>query len=238
MKNCLVVGGNGGVGSAIVNAFVNAGYRVIFTYRTRTDTVENLSLLKNCSAYQLEVGKEGDIANLQKDIEDRGINIDVVIYAAGIFQDSLIENTTYESWKSVMETNLNGAFLFAKYFIGMLRKSGKGRYIAIGSIMGESGCHGSSSYSASKAALIGFVKSLALENARFGVTGNVISLGYINTGMTNMVSEKVMSSVMKKIPMGHLGNPEEMAKFVVALCSEYTSYLSGQVIRYNGLLYV
>lgn len=238
MRSCLVVGGNGGIGAAIVGAFISAGYQVIFTYRVKNDIVKKLVSQKNCFAYCVDAVNENDIMQLRENIENKGINIDVDIYAAGIFQDSLIEEMTYESWKSVMETNLGGAFLFAKYFLKMLRKSGNGRYVAIGSVMGESGCYGSSSYSASKAALIGFVKSLALENARFGVTGNVISPGYVDAGMTNRVSEKVMNSVMKKIPMKQLGDPKEMARIVVDLCSEYTSYLSGQVIRYNGLLYV
>ena len=188
--------------------------------------------------YQADMTQETDVMLLQAELlRDYG-RLDALVYASGIFEDALVDNMSLESWKRVISINVTGAFLCAKYLLQMLRESGHGRYICIGSVMGESGIYGSCSYAASKAALIGLVKSIALENAKYHVTANVVSFGYIDVGMTEQLSEKIYESALKRIPMKKAGDPSDAAKVVVDLCADYTNYISGQVIRINGLLYV
>ena len=234
----LIMGGRGGIGTYLVEEFSRTGYQVLFTYYNNNDTAEKLERLYKAWGFKVDASNEENMMNFEKKILTEYGKVDAVIYGSGIFEDSLIENMTLESWNRVIATNLTGAFLCAKYMIQLLRNSGHGRFICIGSVMGESGIYGSCSYAASKAGIIGLVKSIALENARHGVTANVVSFGYIKTGMTTKLPEKVLESAMKKIPMKKTGEPSDAAKVVVDLCQEHTNYISGQVIRVNGLLYV
>lgn len=237
-KAILVVGGTGGIGSYIVDAFVNADYDVAFTYCNNKDKAASIEKRTGAHGYKADMTEEASVASLQAALEKNFGRLDALVYASGVFEDALVENMSAESWNRVMATNVTGAFLCAKYFTKMLRESGNGRFICTGSVMGESGIYGSCSYAASKAALIGLVKSIALENAKYHVTANVVSFGYIDAGMTDQLPEKVFESAMKKIPMKRAGDPGDAAKVIVDLCAEHTNYISGQVIRINGLLYV
>lgn len=235
---CVVVGGTGGIGKYIVKAFSENGYDVIFTYYRNKEVANAIENEYGVNSYCVDSSSEKDVKNFSNEIEANYGRIDALVYATGIFEDSLIDNMELESWRRVIDTNLTGIFLYAKHFLRLLRKSESGRFVAIGSVMGESGIYGSCSYGATKAGLIGLIKSIALENAKYGITANVVSFGYIDAGMTEQLSEKVLESAMKKIPMKKLGDPYDAARVVVDVCSEHMGYVSGQVIRNNGLLYV
>lgn len=235
---CLVVGGTGGIGKYIVKAFSENDYDVIFTYYRNKEAANIIENEYGVSSYCIDSSSENDVKNFSNEVEAKYERIDALVYATGIFEDALIDNMELESWRRVIDTNLTGIFLYAKHFLRLLRKSGAGRFVAIGSVMGESGIYGSCSYGATKAGMIGLIKSIALENAKYGITANVVSFGYIDAGMTELLSEKVLESAMKKIPMKKLGDPYDAARVVVDVCSEHMGYVSGQVIRNNGLLYV
>lgn len=237
-KVALIVGGTGGIGVYLVEEFIRAGYAVAFTFYNNIDNASDMEKKLGVKGYQVDVRCEKDVAELHNKLRRDFGRVDVVIYSSGIFEDALVENMSIESWNRVVETNVTGAFLCAKHLLQMLRESGHGRYICTGSVMGESGIYGSCSYAASKAALIGLVKSIALENAKYCVTANVVSFGYIDAGMTEHLSEKILESALKKIPMKRAGDPRDAAKVIVDMCEEHTNYISGQVIRINGLLYV
>ncbi len=237
-KICLIIGGTGGIGEYLVRAFSEANYKVLFTYCNNDESAKMIESKYEATPYKVDSTSEEEVSNLYVEICREIECIDVLVYATGIFEDSLIDNMELSSWKKVIDTNLTGVFLFAKHFLKLLRKSLSGRFVVIGSVMGESGIYGSCSYGASKAGIIGLVKSIALENAKYGITANVVSYGYIDTGMTSKLSEKVLESAKKRIPMKKLGNPDDAAKVVVDICSEHMGYISGQVIRNNGLLYV
>lgn len=237
-KVVLVIGGTGGIGAYIVEEFANVGYDVAFTYCSNRDKASAMEERIGAHGYKADMTEETAVANLQQTLDREFGRLDALIYASGVFEDALVENMSMESWNRVLATNVTGAFLCAKYFTRMLRESGSGRFICTGSVMGESGIYGSCSYAASKAALIGLVKSIALENAKYNVTANVVSFGYIDAGMTDQLPEKVFESAMKKIPMKRAGDPGDAAKVIVDMCAEHTNYISGQVIRINGLLYV
>lgn len=236
-RTAVIIGGSGGIGSCLVHQFCSAGYQVIFTYHNNENAARALESQSGAAAYQLDPTCEESVEKFALYTESNFKYLNALIYAAGVFENALIENMELTSWSRVLSVNLTGAFLTTKHLIPLLRKSGDGRILYIGSVMGDVGCYGSSSYSAAKAGLIALAKSVALENAKKDVTANVLSFGYIDAGMTMQVGEKVLNSAMKKIPMGRLGNPSDAAQIAVDLCSEHTNYLSGQVIRVNGVLY-
>ncbi len=238
-KKALIVGGSGGIGNSLINAFYDAGYEVYYTYNSRRMEDDHSG-----NGEKRIIGKRVNVLD-EKDVEDyfqwlsaKTDSLDALVYAAGIYSDSLIENADLEDWNRVIGVNLTGAFLFTKNGMNSLRASGGGRVLYIGSVMGESGCYGAASYAASKSGLIGLAKSVALENASKNVTANVLSLGYIDVGMTHSVPDKVLESAKKRIPMKKLGDPMEVAQIAVDICSSHMSYVSGQVIRCNGMLYV
>lgn len=237
-RNCLIVGGSGGIGRYIVEAFAKADYNVCFTYYQSEGAAKELENQFGAKAYRVDSQDELSVQGLEEQLRKLYGKLDVLVYATGIFEDALIDKMELESWKRVLDTNLTGVFIFAKYMLPLLRESTSGRFVAIGSVMGESGIYGSCSYGATKAGIIGLIKSIALENAQYGVTANVVSFGYIDAGMTAKLPEKVLDSAMKKIPMKKLGDPLDAAEIVVDVCSEHAGYMSGQVIRNNGLLYV
>ena len=237
-RNVLIVGGSGGLGSYMVKAFHNAEYDVSFTYYSNEDKAKALSNEYYAGAYRADSLCEADIIALKEALDEKYGKLDALVYVAGIFEDSLTVNMTLESWNRVVATNLTAPFLYIKAMTELLRKSGSGRFVCIGSVMGDMGTYGSCSYAATKAGLSGLIKSVALENAKYGVTANIVSYGYIDAGMTNAVPDNVLEAAMKKIPMKHLGNPDDAAQIVVDVCSEHVSYVSGQTIRNNGLLYV
>lgn len=241
MKNkkvVLVTGGTGGIGKYLVEEFFRAGYCVAFTFYSNAEAAGKLEKLPNVKGFQADVADEASVAKLRDDIEAVFGGLDALVFGSGIFEDALVENMSLDSWNRVISTNLTGVFLCAKYMLAMLRKSGHGRFICIGSVMGDTGIYGSCSYAASKTGMIGLVKSIALENAKHGVTANVVSFGYIDAGMTARLPEKVLDSALKKIPMKRMGDPTDTAKVIIDLCAEHTNYISGQVIRVNGLMYV
>lgn len=235
-KTVIIIGGSGGIGRNLVNQFCIAGYDVIFTYNTsEPDSIYNRD---NCMSYKLDVMEEKAIGEFADYLREEHKCINALVYASGIFEDGLTDKMELESWNRVISINLTGAFLLTKYLLPLLRQSGNGRIIYIGSVMGEAGCYGSSSYSVTKAGLIALAKSVALENAKKNVTANVLSFGYIDTGMTAVVSGKVLESAMERIPMKRLGDPSDAARVAVDLCSDHMNYISGQTIRVNGALYI
>lgn len=237
-RTVLIVGGTGGIGSHLVQEFGNAGYKVIFTYCHNESAAIKLGSDCNCAFYQLDPVCEENVENLTAHLANTDERIDALIYAAGIFEDALTEKMPLSSWERVLSVNLTGAFLVTKHLLPLLRQSGNGRILYIGSVMGDAGCYGSSSYAVAKAGLIALAKSVSLENAKKNVTANVLSFGYIDTGMTGQVPEGVLESAMKKIPMKRLGDPSDVAKIAVDLCANHMNYVAGQVIRVNGALYM
>lgn len=237
-RNVLIVGGSGGIGEYMVKAFCESGYDVMFTYTANEVKANKIAKQYNALAIQADSTIEENIVSVKEYIKEQFGKLDALVYAAGIFEDSLTVNMALESWNRVVDINLTGPFLYIKNMTDLLRKSGSGRFVCIGSVMGDLGTYGSCSYAATKAGLSGLIKSVALENAKYGVTANIVSYGYIDAGMTRAVPQKVLDAAVKKIPMKCLGNPEDAARIVVDVCSEHFGYVSGQTIRNNGLMYV
>jgi len=158
----------------------------------------------------------------------------VVVNNAGITRDGTLHKMSYDDWHEVMRINLGGCFNMAKACFPGMRERGWGRIVNIGSINGQAGQYGQVNYAAAKSGIHGFTKALAQEGAKFGVTVNAIAPGYIDTDMVAAVPEPVLEKIVAKIPVGRLGQANEIARGVAFLCSENASFVTGSTMSING----
>lgn len=233
-KVALVTGGSRGIGAAISIALKNAGYKVAANYAGNDEAAQKFKAETGIPVYRWSVADydacEAGIKQVEADLGP----VSVLVNNAGITRDSMFHKMTREQWKEVIDTNLNGAFNMTHPLWSGMRDRKFGRVITISSINGQKGQAGQANYSASKAGDIGFTKALAQEGARAGITVNVICPGYIATEMVMAVPEKVRESIIAQIPVGRLGEPEEIARCVVFLASEESGFVTGATLSANG----
>ncbi|GAA4122392.1 beta-ketoacyl-ACP reductase [Aminobacter aganoensis] len=233
-KVALVTGGSRGIGAAISVALKNAGYKVAANYAGNDEAAQKFKAETGIPVYKWSVADydacEAGIKQVEADLGP----VSVLVNNAGITRDSMFHKMTREQWKEVIDTNLNGAFNMTHPLWSGMRDRKFGRVITISSINGQKGQAGQANYSASKAGDIGFTKALAQEGARAGITVNVICPGYIATEMVMAVPEKVRESIIAQIPVGRLGEPEEIARCVVFLASEESGFVTGATLSANG----
>jgi 3-oxoacyl-[acyl-carrier protein] reductase len=237
-KVALVTGGSRGIGRAMVEEFCAAGYAVAFTYSSNREAAGALvecmrSQGRAAAAYQADVrdfarAKEV-VAEAQKELGE----IVVLVNNAGIKRDGAFAAMTPEAWAEVIDTNLNGVFNYTRVLIKdlMLRS---GAVINVTSVSGQQGMAGQTNYSASKAGIIGFTRSLAKEAARFGVRVNAIAPGFIDTDMTSAIDENVRKKLYAQIPMGKPGSARDVARLAVYLAGDAAGYVTGQVWAMDG----
>lgn len=234
-KVALVTGGSRGIGAAIAVALKEAGYSVAASYAGNDEKAAAFTAETGIKTYKWDVGsydacKEG-VASVEADLGP----IDVLVNNAGITRDSMFHRMTPEQWQEVISTNLNGVFNMTHPIWPGMRERGFGRVITISSINGQKGQAGQANYAASKAGDIGLTKSLAQEGASKGITANVICPGYIGTEMVRAIPEKVLNEkILPHIPVGRLGEPEEIARCVVFLASDDSGFITGSVLTANG----
>jgi 3-oxoacyl-[acyl-carrier protein] reductase len=171
-------------------------------------------------------------------ILERFSQIDILVNNAGIARDKLVLRMTEEDWDAVLNINLKGTFHCTKAVVKHMSKQRSGKIVNIASVVGEMGNAGQANYSASKAGVIGFTKTIAREFARRGINANAIAPGYIQTPMTDVLPEKVKEDLRRMIPLERLGQPEDVAEAVFFLVSEASSYITGQVLNVNGGIYM
>ncbi len=233
-KVALVTGGSRGIGAAISIALKNAGYKVAANYAGNDEAAQKFKAETGIPVYKWSVADydacEAGIKQVEADLGP----VSVLVNNAGITRDSMFHKMTREQWKEVIDTNLNGAFNMTHPLWSGMRDRKFGRIVTISSINGQKGQAGQANYSASKAGDIGFTKALAQEGARAGITVNVICPGYIATEMVMAVPEKVRESIIAQIPVGRLGEPEEIARCVVFLASEESGFVTGATLSANG----
>ena len=169
---------------------------------------------------------------------DKFDKIDILVNNAGINRDGTLRNLDKQAWDNVIAVNLTGVFNCTKAVITSMIEKGSGRIINLSSIMGQIGNVGVSNYAASKAGIMGFTKSIAKEVASKGITVNAIAPGFIDTDMLKSIPDKIKKSILKQIPVGRWGRPEEIANLVIYLSSEDADYITGQVIHINGGCYM
>jgi acetoacetyl-CoA reductase len=231
----LVTGGTRGIGAAISAALKAAGYTVAANYGGNDEAAQKFKQETGMPVYKWDVSSFDACAAGVKQVETDLGPIDVLVNNAGITRDAMCHRMMPEQWNAVINTNLGSLFNMTRQVIGGMRDRKFGRVINISSINGQKGQMGQVNYSASKAGEIGFTKALAQESARAGITVNVICPGYIATDMVKAMSQEVLQkNILPQIPIGRLGEPEEIARCVVFLASDDAGLITGSTLTANG----
>jgi acetoacetyl-CoA reductase len=237
-KVALVTGGTRGIGKAITERLVKDGFRVAANYAGNEEAAAKCAAELGVKAYRWDVGDYDACAEgLSAISRDLG-PVDVLVNNAGITRDATLHRMTRQQWDDVIRTDLTSAFNLCRLTIEGMRERNFGRIVNISSINGQKGQIGQVNYSAAKAGLIGFTKALAQENAKKGVTVNVICPGYIDTEMVAAVPEKVLEGIIATIPVGRLGKAEEIAACVSFLAGPGAGFITGATLTANGGQYI
>jgi len=240
-KIIVVTGGSRGIGAAVVRRAAELGAKVYINFRKseeRAIRVRDEIISKGGAAevVQFDVADEMEVAANLKEIIKKEGRVDGLVNNAGITLNSLLPVTSGEKIEELLRINLMGTIFCTKYAVRGMMKEG-GSIVNITSVVGEMGNPGQSVYAASKGGIIGFTKAMARELAPRNIRVNAVSPGYITTEMTDALPEELKSEILKLIPMGRFGTPEEVADLVVFLLSDMSRYITGEVIRINGGLY-
>ncbi|MEQ1789246.1 MAG: acetoacetyl-CoA reductase [Rickettsiales bacterium] len=235
----IVTGGTRGIGAAISIALRNAGYSVAATYAARDDVAEAFSTEHGIPAFKWDIADyDSCVEGVKKVYNKLGGQVEVLVNNAGITRDGAMHKMDAKQWNDVIATNLNACFYMSRAVIDSMRDNKFGRIINISSMNGQLGQFGQTNYSAAKAGIFGLTKSLARETASRGITVNAIAPGYIATEMVKGIKEDVMKQIVAGIPVGRLGEPEEIARAVVFLAANEAAFITGETISINGGQYM
>ena len=238
-KVAIVTGGSRGIGRAISEALKAAGYKVAANYAGNDEAANAFKQETGIPVYKWSVADYDACANGIKQVEADLGPVEILVNNAGITRDAMFHRLTKDQWDAVISTNLNGLFNMTHNVWPGMRERGFGRIINISSINGQKGQAGQVNYSAAKAGDIGFTKALAQEGAFKGITVNAICPGYIGTEMVRAIDEKVLNEkIIPQIPIGRLGEPEEIARCVVFLASDDAGFITGSTMTANGGQYL
>ncbi|MEM9751242.1 MAG: acetoacetyl-CoA reductase [Pseudomonadota bacterium] len=230
----LVTGGTRGIGRAISIGLKEAGCQVAASYGGNDEAAAAFKAETGISVFKWDVCDFEACGAGVAQVEAELGSIDILVNNAGITRDGMFHKMDEGQWNDVIRADLTSAFNLSRHLIAGMRERGFGRIINISSINGRKGQMGQVNYSAAKAGMIGFTRALAQETARKGITVNAIAPGYINTDMVAAMSEKVLESIVSGIPVGRLGEPEEVAHCVAFLCDDKAGFITGSVIDANG----
>ncbi|AXK82062.1 beta-ketoacyl-ACP reductase [Pseudolabrys taiwanensis] len=235
----LVTGGTRGIGASICKALKAAGYKVAANYAGNDEAAQKFKAESGVPVFKWDVSSFEACCDGIKKVEAELGPVEVLVNNAGITRDAMFHRMTLEQWQQVINTNLGSLFNMTRPVWEGMRTRKFGRVINISSINGQKGQMGQVNYSASKAGDLGFTKALAQEGARAGITVNAICPGYINTEMVQAVPKDVLEkSVLPLIPVGRLGEPEEIARVVVFLAADDASFITGSTLTANGGQYI
>jgi acetoacetyl-CoA reductase len=230
----LITGGTRGIGAATCKALKNAGYNVAANYHGNDEAAKAFSDETKIPVFKWDVGDyvacEQGVVNVENEVGP----IEVLINNAGISRDAMLHKMTCEQWEQVIRTDLNSLFNMTRPIINGMRERGFGRIINISSINGQKGQIGVANHSSAKAGVIGFTRALALESARKGITVNAIAPGYVKTELLADVSDDVMKLIVDQIPVGRLGEAEEVARCVAFLAADESGWITGSALTING----
>ena len=238
-KVCLVTGGTRGIGRGIVETLAQHGADVAFTYTSSSDTAEKIkqeleSDGTNVLTFQADAQNTERAAEVIKNVTDTWGKIDVLVNNAGITKDNLLLRMKEADWDDVMDVNVKSVFNYTKAVTKPMMRNREGSIVNISSVIGVSGNAGQSNYAASKAGIIGFSKSVAKELASRNIRTNVIAPGYIDTDMTGELDEEFLKQINEQIPLNRPGTVNEVAKAVLFLASDHSSYINGHVLHVDG----
>lgn len=238
-KVALVTGGSRGIGREIALELAKTGVDIAITYVNNLEKAsivieEIISYGVRAIAIQANVSIEEDVTNMIKIIEKELGSVDILVNNAGVTKDNLLIRMKEDEWDEVMNVNLKGTFLCTKAVSRSMMKKRYGKIINITSVVGIMGNAGQGNYSASKAGVIGFTKSMAKELASRGIRVNAIAPGFIETDMTESLNDEIKETMINAIPLNSFGSPKDIANAVIFLVSENSDYITGQVISVDG----
>ena len=237
-KKILVTGATGGIGKTLVQKFVSLEGNVLAT-GTKTEKLDALKKeFPNINILKFDISDHSKIEEFIENVASQLVGLDILVNNAGINMDNLSLRMKDDEWKKVIDLNLGSTFFLCKYGIKKMLKNKYGRIVNITSIVGHTGNLGQSNYAASKAAIVGMSKSLAIEYAKKNITINCVSPGFIQSNMTDGIVESIKAVLTSRIPMARLGKGEDVANTVAFLSSDAASYITGQTIHVNGGMYM
>ena len=237
-KKVLITGATGGIGNCLVKKFDSLNAKIIAT-GTNDEKLDNLK--KNFPNIQIEkfkLDQHDKIDDFINNVHDKLEGLDILVNNAGITLDNLSIRLTEADWKKVLDINLTSTFLMCKSAVKKMLKKKYGKIINITSIVGHTGNLGQANYAASKAGIIAFSKSLAIEYAKKNININCVSPGFIKTEMTDKINEEFKKNLISKIPSGNLGTGEDVSNCVAFLASDMATYINGETIHVNGGMYM
>ena len=237
-KKILITGATGGIGNFLVEKFDNLGANIIAS-GTNEEKLNNLkNKFPNILTEKFKLDEHDKIEGFIEKVDLKLKGLDILINNAGITLDNLSIRLTEDDWKKVLDINLTSTFLMCKYALKKMLKKKYGKIINITSIVGHTGNLGQANYAASKAGIVAFSKSMAIEYARKNININCVSPGFIKTDMTDKISEDFKKILINKIPSGNLGTGEDVSNCVAFLASDMANYINGETIHVNGGMYM
>lgn len=241
--NAVVTGSSRGIGAAIASAFAEEGARVVINCdKSETQAREVVESIHNKNGSSVlclaDVRRYDDCVRLVGTAEKEFGGLDILVNNAGVTKDDFVHKLNLEDWQEVLAVNLTGVLNCTRAASSALRNSKRGVVINISSVVGQMGNIGQSSYTASKAGVIGLTKTLAREFARYGIRVNAIAPGFCDTEMVRRIPKQVLDKILPQIPLNRLGSPRDIASTAVFLASEDARYITGQIISVNGGLYM
>ncbi len=241
-KNALITGGAQGIGKSIALGMAREGANVgiadVNIESAENTAAEISSLGVKGIALKLDVSKQDSVTDAFGTFTKEAGSLDILVNNAGITKDTLLLRMKEEDWDAVLNINLKGSFLCSKEAVKIMARQRSGKIISISSVVAAMGNPGQANYSASKAGLIGLTKTIAREYANRGIRANAVAPGFIQTAMTDALSEGVKDQMKSNIPLGQFGTPEDVADTVIFLASKESDYITGQVIHVNGGMYM
>jgi acetoacetyl-CoA reductase len=235
----IVTGGTRGIGAAISIALKNASYKVAANYGHNEEAAEAFKKEHGIEVFKFDIAQFDECQAGVRAVEQAlGGPVDVLVNNAGITRDTPMHKMDEQKWREVVITNLNSCFYMSRAVIESMRDRKFGRIINISSMNGQMGQFGQTNYAAAKSGIFGFTKSLARESAARGITVNAIAPGYIATDMLKGLKEEVMKAIVAGIPVGRLGEPEEIARAVLFLADDHAAFITGETLSINGGQYM
>ena len=237
-KKVLITGATGGIGNSLVEKFVKLEAIVVASGTNEEKLNDLKKKFPNIHIEKFKLDNHNKIDEFVDKIDKNLKGLDILINNAGITLDNLAIRLTEENWKKVLDINLTASFLMCKYAIKKMLKNKYGKIINITSVVGHTGNLGQANYAASKAGIIAFSKSLAIEYAKKNININCVSPGFIKTEMTDQINDEFRKILISKIPSGDLGTGEDVSNCAVFLASEMANYINGETIHVNGGMYM
>ena len=237
-KKILITGATGGIGNCLVDKFNSFDCQILATGTNQLKLQELKEKFPKIHTKSFKLNEHENIEKFIEEVNQKLNGLDILVNNAGITLDNLSIRLSEENWKKVLDVNLTATFLMCKYAIKKMLKNKKGKIVNISSIVGHTGNLGQANYSASKAGIIAFSKSLAIEYAKKNININCVSPGFIKTEMTDKINEDFKNSLISKIPSGSLGTGEDVSNCVAFLASDMANYINGETIHVNGGMYM